>query len=582
MALAEATTIYNITPVTTKFSFHENENLPVDTIIGQFNVQADGIITTLMLVSQNITVLWGDGDSTTLNDISWFEVQNNSSTLSVIIIKIPNSVIYTKFYTKPINYNVVFNVVFNLRTTESLDIASQAIINNAKFLSLVPSLIPINSNSIVVKDTIIVSFQIDNKYANNVEDMSCRIDWGDNSEITLGRIQYIRNNPLVTTIPFTYQVLNNNDHQYPILNTNESYQIQVTLTNSAGGIMTLFNKIDVLATIIINIEYIEPEPIEFTGIESVPLKVGIVVGQFRIKSNIPLSVNNFFNNGGTILIDWGDSNIIPVNFFTNNLFQNNDVFIIKISNNNGHTYIDDGNYNVKITVKYGNIETIIASYCVIQDAILIPQLPLVINLITYTLGKGIKIASFKDNISSVITPTQFSALIDWGDGSPINLGSIRQVQNTSTYEIYTNNPHTYSQNGSFKLQIVIEDVDNSMCICYATVNVNAILPPNQPITGINIIVPNLIVCKNDKFKFTATFTDLSNSLAPYTVMIIWGDGHPPENVTFTQINTSSQFLINVKHKYKKCGIYTVTVLVNNVPAIGQITVIDCEDCDSDD
>jgi hypothetical protein len=572
--------IYSITGIPINFSYKSNEYIPENTIIGQLKVLSNNLLipSELAGLNQNIIVdlNWGDNITTILNDPNWFEVQNNSSVspfLNNIIIKMPSHNIFTKYYNKAINYNLNFKIIFNFSTIQQLNFSSQAIIFNPLFKLISPQLI--NSiNNIIQENTILASFELDDKFINELNNFSCLIDWGDGSENKLGYLK-INHDDRQQII---YNVLNNNLHEYP--NINKTYNLTIRVDNFKGEIITLFNSVTIKAFTTNNYYLINPQPVNFKATKNIEIKKDTIIGQFKIESDNILSVSNFFSTGGSIIIDWGDNITDGVTFFTNNLFSSNNLFIIKTSNLS-HIYKEFNKYNVLIKVKYNDFETTIASFCYVEDTNLIALPNLIINLITFKLNKDTLIGSFNE-INSDKIDSKFTVLIDWGDGSPLSLGYTQRINNTQKYSIYTNNDHYYSENLSYKLKIIVTTLNYTELIINPIVKVNVdLLKISKPIQGILINVPNLTICKKEKFYLKSVFTDISNSLAPYDITIIWGDETQPElNVIPTQINTSNQFLINNKHKYKNCGVYLVTVIINQVKAIGLINVINC-DCECD-
>jgi len=562
------TQIYSIVGVPIKFSHNINDIIPEATIIGQLKVLSNFILQKTDLINNNISLNWGDNTAIIqLNDPDWFEIQSGQITtaptvLNTIIIKMPLHLIFTKYYTEPINYNLNFSVSLY---SNIINFSSQALIYNSLFQIIGAVVIP-TVNNIVNSNTIISRFKLDDTFVNDLKDFSCMIDWGDNSEINLGKIKVSNNN--------IYQVLNNVSHYYP--NENKIYKINIKLQNSKSETITLINEVIIKFNPILNINIIEPQPINFKAIKN--SQINTVIGQFRINSNIIMSVSDFFSTGGNIIIDWGDNTTSGVSFLSNNLFSSNNVFILKTSNINSHTYNKKDNYNVSIKVIYNNFETIIASFCEVEDASLIPLADLIINSNTFKINSNTIIGSFTEINSELFISSNFIVLIDWGDNcSNLSFGKTQRIPNTQNYQILTNNDHYYSQNGTYKLRVIISTLDWREIIVNPTIIIN--VPPTaikKPITGILINIPNLIVCKKEKFKFKTIFTDINNSLAPYTVSLIWGDDTVPTIVVPTQIGTSNQFLIEEKHKYSKCGTYLITVIVNLIPSIGIINVIDCD------
>jgi hypothetical protein len=599
--------VYSITPTPIQFSFSQNKYLDTGTIIGQFQVLANRSLTLSDLTTINVD--WGDGTSNSPLSTNFFQIQTSTplpQDPTTVVISIPNN--FNKKYDNPINYNVKFtiNIANQIITASSQAIIRCPLIND----TLQPTLA---SNNIVAANTKIINFLVNTLIPaglneNNIdENYSALIDWGDDSSLSLGliRISSSTTNP----VALIYSVENVYAHTY---SATGNYIIQVQITNQDGEISSLQNTIDVTQIISnLKVNVIIPEPVTFKGVEGNALIgpnllfVGTVIGQFTIESEDG-SVNdtNFFNLGGTINVDWGDTintNLIASNI-TSNGIGNKTVFIILANDvNSQHIYSESGKYNVSITVKIKNfnlninLNTVIASFAeivdaeitVVQNAISVPFQP------NNVLPADTVLTNFTDaNPNS--TTNDFYAMIDWGDGSPINLGEIKK-DNNHLYSVSYPYQHIYPPSlglSNYTIRIVIYHVDgekattsNKISLYGSTPNCCNPSGNNNNLSGYDVRIYSIVGCAKQNIFITSVFTDLSGQNLPVdpnylnNITINWGDGKQTlHDIIPMQINNTSQYLIRSQHKYCECGVYNVTITVKGVPAIAQVTIRECNKC----
>src|SRR5262249_19779191 len=136
----------------------------------------------------------------------------------------------------------------------------------------------------------------------------------------------------------------------------------------------------------------------------------------------------------------------------------------------------------------------------------------------------IPIASFTD-ANPLATVADFTATIDWGDGTPQSAGRITQTgQNppTTSGTFTVSGNHVFAQPGTYTLTVYVQDDGGSRLTLNPTVTVVAstiVVTPQmfsavegQPV--INVLV--------------ATFTDsgIPGPISSYSASISWNDGTP--------------------------------------------------------
>jgi outer membrane protein assembly factor BamB len=175
-----------------------------------------------------------------------------------------------------------------------------------------------------------------------------------------------------------------------------------------------------------------------------------------------------------------------------------------------------------------------------------------------------KVASFDDPDTSA-TASEYSATIDWGDGSPTSSGTI----SGSGGSFQVDGTHTYTEEGSYKVTVTITDVDDSSNTATAnsTANVADAALASQcaaPATSLKAYAGP-----------TATFTDAdpNGTSTDYTATIDWGDSSTSAG-TVSPGTGSGPYTVSGAHAYSSTGTFTITTTINDVG--GSQTVATCK------
>jgi uncharacterized protein (TIGR03118 family) len=153
----------------------------------------------------------------------------------------------------------------------------------------------------------------------------------------------------------------------------------------------------------------------------------------------------------------------------------------------------------------------------------------------------------------------FTAAIDWGDGTPATDGTIRQ---DATGVFHLSGTHTYLEEGVFPIAVAIHDVGGSDGQAQGSATV--LDAPFTSITPINVTATEGL----EVTAKVATFVD-SNTNAPlsdFAAVIDWGDGTPPSPGVITQPGgLGTTFFVAGTHTYDEetamGNPYTVKVTV---------------------
>src|SRR5579863_5748698 len=173
------------------------------------------------------------------------------------------------------------------------------------------------------------------------------------------------------------------------------------------------------------------------------------------------------------------------------------------------------------------------------------------------------VATFTDDNPSA-TPADFTASIDWGDGSAVTAGSIGE----SSAAFVVIGQHTYADEGAFTVTVTIADVSPGTGT--ATVNSPATVVDADQLAG----TPRTFAAPQGvSFTTTvATFTDTFTAQVPsdLTATIDWGDATTSAG---TITGGSGAFSVSGTHTYASTGTFSVTVtLSDDKPGTATATV----------
>lgn len=163
------------------------------------------------------------------------------------------------------------------------------------------------------------------------------------------------------------------------------------------------------------------------------------------------------------------------------------------------------------------------------------------------------------DLDTSATASEYSATIDWGDGTPTSAGTITGTGGNFT----VSGTHTYAHAGTFTVTTVVTDVDTPTNTATATSTATvAAVVTEQPITAAG---KNVAATEGTAFHgkvATVTDPDTSATASEYSATIDWGDGTAISTGTIT--GTGGNFTVKGTHTYADEGSYTVTTVVTDV------------------
>ena len=248
----------------------------------------------------------------------------------------------------------------------------------------------------------------------------------------------------------------------------------VTLTvTTSGGVATIFTPATGTANVV-DSPLTSSNGTTFTGIEG-QTPVPVLLGTFT-DVNQAATVADFTSGGGSVVVKWGDPTppeTLPASDIAATGSPNGVIFTITAP----HMYAEEGVYAYTVTVHdAGGATTIISGTAIIADATLTasPTQPTVDTIEAGVFpvpqfGKPVflnqPVASFTD--ANLVAPvSDFTATIDWGDGTPLSAGTITQPAGVGNAFVVTGS-HTYADSGvnggtgTYPIQVFVVDVGGS-------------------------------------------------------------------------------------------------------------------------
>jgi hypothetical protein len=163
------------------------------------------------------------------------------------------------------------------------------------------------------------------------------------------------------------------------------------------------------------------------------------------------------------------------------------------------------------------------------------------------------VATFDDPDTSA-TASEYSAQINWGDGSPNSTGTI----SGSGGSFAVNGTHTYTEEGSYGITVTITDVDNASNTATANSTANVADAPLASKCAAPATTPKVFAGP------TATFTDANSfaTSADFTATIDWGDSSSSSG-TVSPGTGSGPYTVSGTHTYSSTGTFTIKTTIKD-------------------
>ena len=158
------------------------------------------------------------------------------------------------------------------------------------------------------------------------------------------------------------------------------------------------------------------------------------------------------------------------------------------------------------------------------------------------------VATFSDPDTSA-TASDYTATIDWGDGTPTTAGTITGSAGSFT----VGGSHVYADEGSKAVTVTITDADDSANTATAT-STATIADAALTASGVSLAGPPTYTGPVATFHDANTTT---STTADFTAAINWGDGTPPTAGTVT--GNGGSYSIDGSPTYTGLGNFTIKV-----------------------
>jgi len=352
---------------------------------------------------------------------------------------------------------------------------------------------------------------------------------------------------------------------------------------------------------------------EITGVEGASTGT-VLLGTF-VDANQGATVNDYLpvsqgGNGGSVVVNWGDGSALETLTAAN-------LTAIGIPNgvswnvSDAHTYVESGTFAYTVTITDdGGAATTITGSAIIADAVLTPLTPDMqppVNSDEATtfptpvftgaptddpqqLFNG-PVAYFTDANpappAGSSTIADFTATIDWGDGTPLTAGTIgtATVGGATVYSV--SGTHTYADAGvnggigHFPIQVFIVDddgarltIDNTANVTDKAITVTGILNPKSD-SGLSTGTPDTTYVRQPDFFGTvlATLPDGTTVPEPYAhVTLTATDIASGVGLTIGNVQAGSDGSWNIKSTVALAdGTYSITATA--VDQFGQTTTV---------
>jgi large repetitive protein len=368
------------------------------------------------------------------------------------------------------------------------------------------------------------------------------VDWGDGSPQTTATITTTSSNPTSTTFSVT------GGHTYAE-EAAAGYTVTVHITDAFNNTVSATTAV--------------------SSVADAPLTTGtalpVLAAVHQPLNSVPIATFVDTNPGATsadftATINWGDGSLPDPNAYVVLVGGNASGTVFAVYGS--HTFNTAGTYSISVTVNdKGNQSLTItpasANAAVSQSSLSVNVLPQTTSAGT-AIPAGTVIGSFNDALGA--DPIgQYSASIDWGDGSPADAAVTIVSLGGSSFSVASTAGHTYASSGTYALKLTVSDppvsgIGGNLVVVSGSVATAPVITPGAPIIGVEG-TPLVGVT-------VATFADSGAgvTVSNFFATIDWGDGSP-ESAGFVSAGVGpGNFIIKGNHTYaEEGGPYTVTV-----------------------
>ncbi len=305
-------------------------------------------------------------------------------------------------------------------------------------------------------DDVVVGAFTDPDLIESATSYSATITWGDGVQ-SAGTISPAPNSPAGVNEFFV-----TGSHTYSTFPYSASYQITISVTDAGGTFLSNANGIPVTVQMPAVIDPTTAAPIVTTG-NGAALSNSIAVGPTTAEAatagtlvSIPVILS--FTDGNqapaatlfTAAIDWGDGTSPSVGAITNQNIGGTSFYFIAGS----HTYAGPvgSTDTVTVTIYFAGQVQAVATTTMAVNGVSVDSVQ-GLHALAGTPTGALTVADFTGSPTPV--PTGYSAMVDFGDGSP---SVAAEIGTTSPFAVATSG-HTYAQGGSYTMTVTIRDAE---------------------------------------------------------------------------------------------------------------------------
>ncbi len=417
-------------------------------------------------------------------------------------------------------------------------ITGSAVVNDAKLSSTGAPVLGVEGAPIAA-GTLVASFS-DADSAATAAGFTSTINWGDGTSST-GTITaaggLVSGFLVKSATPHTYARYGN-------------YSVQVTVTDTAPA------GANASVTVAASNATITDAALAATGTNIAAVEGTIFTGRVATFSDAnPIAPISDF----TATIEWGNGVTTPGTVTQPD--GAGSLFVVTGT----QTYLKSGSFPIAVTIKdIGGASATATSLATVAGAALTAGAT---TALTGT--ESVPLTAYVGTFTSanpLATASDFTSSVNWGDGTPISLGTILQAPNGTFYVTAT---HTYAEETAAATPNAFTVTVKSSAGVFATLTGTAAISDAalsaSPVPIITSVEGTSSVLK------TATFVDSdpNGTVADYSVVIHWGDGSTSNTaaVTITPTGSTNQgatFSISAPHTYAEEGNYLVTTTVTEI------------------
>jgi len=248
----------------------------------------------------------------------------------------------------------------------------------------------------------------------------------------------------------------------------------------------------------------------------------------------------------TATIDWGDGTTT-----TGTVSGSSGFFTVSGT----HSYTDEGSFTTTVTLTDDAPGTASATATGVANVAEADVLSGTASSISTTEGNSFsgQVATFS-NIGNPGNPaTDFTATIDWGDGTT----DVGTVSGTSGF-FTVSGTHTYADEGTFTTKVIL--TDDAPGTASATASGVALVAEGDVLSGTGISIDTTEGSTYSGTLATFSDTNTSNTASDFAATIDWGDG---TTTTGTVSGTSGFFTVSGTHTYADEGRFTPLITLSD-------------------